>query len=84
MNLDALLAPVERRGVKPCKIARILTALEDPYKSALQNLIDTVYSDGGLSDAELSKRMKDAGLESSITSVRYHRGKLCSCSKGDK
>lgn len=79
MNLDALLEPIPKRGAQPCLIQRHLNDLDEPYKSALQKLLDTRFTDGGMSDAELAQRMLQAGLKSSHTTVRIHRSGLCSC-----
>ena len=80
MNLDALLAPLpDRNKTLPCKVGRILETLEDPYKTALINLLDTEYDNGGLSAEQLEQRMKQAGLEVGATVLRRHRRKQCGC-----
>lgn len=81
MNLDLLLEPVEAKKPKPCKVAQTISALEDPYKSALEALVAQDYSAGGLSDAELSKRLMQAGLNLGSTVIHYHRRSVCSCAR---
>lgn len=78
MNLDALLEPVEREP-NPCKIARLISELDEPYSSALQTLVDTRHPEGGLSDMALRGRLRVAGLPVSISTIHYHRRGLCSC-----
>ena len=78
--MDALLAPLPDRNISlPCKVGRILETLEDPYKTALINLLVTPYEDGGLSAEQLEQRMKQAGLEVGATVIRRHRKKQCGC-----
>ena len=82
MNLDALLAPIEPHPVRLCKIGILLTTLEEPYKSALTNLVTLKHADGGLSDQALCGRLREAGIPMSVSTVHYHRRALCSCVKG--
>lgn len=79
MSLDALLAPLPIDEPTPCKIARMVTELDEPYSSALQKLVDVTYPNGGLSDMALRARLKAAGLPVSISTIHYHRRGLCSC-----
>lgn len=81
MNLEALLEPVPERSGKPCKLARQITDLDEPYKSALQKLVDTPWKAGGLSDAQLRERLFAAGIEMGQTVIHYHRRGICSCRK---
>lgn len=61
MNLDALLAPLpERNKTLPCKIGRIVLSLEDPYRTALSNLLEHDHATGGLTAEDLETRMKEA------------------------
>lgn len=82
MNLDALLAPIETAKPRLCKIGTLLTTLEEPYKSALANLVAVKHADGGLSDQALCGRLREAGISMSVSTVHYHRRGLCSCMKG--
>lgn len=82
MNLDALLAPIEKK-LKPCKLGLLIQQLEEPYKSALQNLTDTKAVDGGLSDNALSERTAEAGVSVSKSVIREHRRNTCSCFRGN-
>ena len=83
MNLDALLAPIQKE-VKPCKLGLLIQELEDPYKSALQTMTDTKLEDGGLSDNALSERTAAAGIRVSRSVIREHRRNTCSCFRGAK
>lgn len=78
MSLDELLKPVER-VIPECKLQRIINELDEPYKTALVNLTNTLYYNGGLSDQGLSNRLKAAGYQVSIPVVNRHRNKSCSC-----
>lgn len=82
MNLDALLAPLpESNKTLPCKVGRIVLSLEDPYKTALTNLLANDHSEGGLTAESLEARMREAGLEVSASVIRKHRRHACSCEK---
>ncbi len=82
MSLDILLDPVpERNMTRPCKVTRIIESLEEPYKSALIELVDRSFEDGGLTAEELEHRMKIAELEVGSTVIRKHRKQQCSCEK---
>jgi hypothetical protein len=82
MNLDALLAPIEPAKPRLCKIGTLLTTLDEPYRSALENLVTVKHSEGGLSDQALCGRLREAGISMSVSTVHYHRRGLCSCVKG--
>lgn len=80
MNLDALLEPLpNRREPKPCKLGQTLLQLEEPYKTALAELVSRSYADGGLSDRELYLRLDAAGIPVSPSVIHYHRRQACSC-----
>ncbi len=81
MNLDKLLEPVEHEA-RPCKILRIIMGLEDPYRSAVVQMLNMRFNDGGLSDEGLAKKMKSAGLRVSWQVIYRHRVKLCCCYRG--
>lgn len=84
MNLEALLEPLPERGApRPCKTARIIAGLEEPYRSALQKLVDLSFANGGLSDAALRDRMLKAGLDVATSNIHYHRRGICSCKAGN-
>lgn len=78
MNLDELLKPVERE-IPKCKLQRLIDDLDEPYKTALVNLANTLYQHGGLSDQGLSARLKAAGFQVSVPVVNRHRAKVCGC-----
>lgn len=79
-DLNALLdEKAARAGSQPCVIGRALADLPDPYKAALQTLINSRFSEGGYTDDQVAARMRSAGLRSSATSVRQHRRGFCSC-----
>lgn len=83
MSLDALLEPMpERNMTRPCKIGQFHLGLEEPYKTALTNLLETSYQDGGMSDEHVTSRLSQAGLKVGATLVNRHRRRLCSC--GDR
>lgn len=78
MGLEALLA--ERpEPVRLCKVGRIVASLEDPYRTALIDLLAVTYVDGGESDGEISARLKSAGLPASGAHINRHRRGVCSC-----
>ena len=81
MNLDALLEPIPQRHTRPCKLGQALIELDEPYKTALQNLVTTEHENGGLTAAKLAQRLADAGLNISATVVHMHRKGQCSCRK---
>lgn len=78
MNLDALLEPSENLN-QPCKLGRIMAGLNEPYRSALENLIAVPFADGGESDARLRGRLAKAGLYVSQPVIYRHRHGECSC-----
>jgi hypothetical protein len=79
MSLDLLLEPIPVRDNQPCKVGRYLVALEDPYKTALLNLLNIPVADGGMSSEHVAQRMSQAGLPVGSTAVRRHREKRCPC-----
>jgi len=80
MNLDVLLEPIPSRNApQPCLVARILNDLQEPYRGALERLLNTTYRDGGLSDEQLALKMRDAGLEAGQTAIHKHRKGKCIC-----
>lgn len=81
MSLDILLEPIPAKH-QPCKLARIIAGLEEPYQSALKKLVETSWRDGGLSDSDLRQRMLKAGIEVGATVIHYHRRGICACAKG--
>ena len=79
MNLDALLKPIEPNAGTPCKIKRIMDTLEDPYKTALKNIVEKSVDDGGLSPNQAGARIREAGIEISSHSIYRHRIGSCAC-----
>lgn len=80
MNLDALLEPLPERNPKYlCKVGSIVESLQDPYKSALRDLLNNLYENGGLSDEAVADRMTAAGLKIGSRTVYRHRRKACTC-----
>lgn len=82
-NLDALLAPTTVYAGTPCNLARTLAGLPEPYKTALNDMLALPYADGGLTDHDITARMKSAGLRSSDSTVHRHRHHKCSCPRED-
>lgn len=80
-NLDVLLQPLQVEEIQPCKVGRYILELEDPYKTALVNLVNTTHEDGGLSAERASERMRDAGLSVGATALRRHRERRCPCDR---
>jgi hypothetical protein len=80
MNLDALLEPMESKPFV-CKLRAIIEALEDPYRSALLDLVESSPERGGLSANQLSAKVKKAGLSISSASIHRHRAKICPCER---
>lgn len=81
MNLDILLEPIPEPKPTLCKLGKVLEQLEDPYKTALQNLVNLQYADGGMSDEALTERLHQAELPMGSTIVNRHRRLVCSCYK---
>lgn len=81
MNLDALLEPQESRVIV-CKLEATIQGLEEPYRSALSELVKRVPVEGGLSTHELSAKIKKAGLSISAASIHRHRAQICPCERG--
>jgi hypothetical protein len=79
-GLDVLLGDGVPSPVgSPCKLAKIMASLPDQYRSALFIAVETVWSQGGLSDADLAKLMREAGLSCSATTIGMHRRGVCTC-----
>ena len=79
MSLDVLLEPIPAKSKTPCKVGKVLASLDDPYKTALLNLLNTKFSDGGLADEHVAERLERAGFDIGATTVRTHRKGMCSC-----
>lgn len=80
MSLDVLLEPVpDRTVVRSCKVGKFHADLPDKYHEALHNLIVVPYAEGGLSDEELTQRLRQAGCDVGMTVVRKHRKQICAC-----
>lgn len=80
MSLDALLEPIpDRHKTELCKVGKHVESLAEPYKSALVNLLDTPWANGGLSDEAIWERMKKADLPVGATVINRHRTKRCIC-----
>jgi hypothetical protein len=73
----------KRDGRKLCVIGHPLVDLDEPYRSALQDLVDRSWSNGGLTEFAVAQVMNEAGLKGSPTSVLRHRRRLCICQKKD-
>lgn len=82
MSLDVLLEPIPAKTSSVCKIIRIVESLDEPYSSALLNLVETHTADGGLSIDDVAERMRKAGLAVGTTTLSKHRKGLCSCPDG--
>jgi len=79
MSLDVLLEPIPAKEVEPCKVGRMLADLDDPYKSALANLLNLSYANGGMSDEALAERINKAGLKVGASVINRHRRGKCHC-----
>lgn len=79
MSLEALLASPAPLTKTPCKVGRILAGLEEPYKSALTNHLNTQFEQGGYTDEGLATVMATAGFQVGATTVRTHRKGACAC-----
>jgi hypothetical protein len=73
----------ERDGRKLCVIGRPLVDLDEPYRSALQKIVDLTWPEGGLTEFGVAQAMNESGLPGSPTSVLRHRRGLCICQKKD-
>jgi hypothetical protein len=82
MGLELLLEPAAGTiPGKPCKVARTLTGLAEPYRSALENLLATPYRLGGLTDEALALKLRQAGIPVGATLLNRHRRGLCTCER---
>ncbi len=72
--LDVLLEPAEQSEGQSCKIGRILIGLDEPYQSALTELLA-----GDLPDERVLLVMKKAGLNASYSTLYRHRRWICVC-----
>lgn len=81
MSLDILLAPIPEPEPTLCKLGKIIAALDEPYKTALVNLTNQNYADGGMSDEALTERLHQAELPIGSTIVNRHRRQVCACYK---
>jgi hypothetical protein len=83
MNLDALFDPasIQTRSKphKPCKVTQVIAALDEPYKSVAQSLVDTKFVQGGLPDIPLAAKFAEAGIQLSSTMLNRHRNNWCPC-----
>lgn len=81
MNLDALLEPIPEqvKRKEPCKVGRIINDLEAVYKTALIEMLERSYPDGGMTDEAIADRLKRAGLPVSPTVINRHRKGRCNC-----
>lgn len=61
---------------KACKLGKIVRELEDPYYTALQNLL---ADHDGISDEQLRLLLIRAGLDASYSTVYRHRRQFCKC-----
>lgn len=75
MNLDALLdSNLAPKGSKKCLLGRTLDELEEPYRSALRNLLE-----GDTASEVVAFRIREAGLKGSARLVLLHRRAICGC-----
>lgn len=80
MSLDVLLEPVPVRAkVRVCKVGRFYNDLPEKYQTALHGLLFTKYEDGGLTDEEMTIRLREAGCDVGSTVVNKHRKNKCAC-----
>lgn len=81
MSLEILLEPIPDRAsvVRLCKVGKFHIDLPEQYQVALQQLITLSYQDGGLTDEELTDRLRKAGCDVGSTVVRKHRKQQCAC-----
>lgn len=79
MNLEVLLKPIEPNQGTPCKSRKLIDSLEDPYKTALDALVNKSVDDGGLSPNRAAARIAEAGIDLSGHSIYRHRLGACAC-----
>lgn len=78
-SLDILLEPRAPEPPKFCKVGKILADLDEPYKTALINILELPYASGGFSDEEITTRMTEAGIPAGHTIINRHRRGRCTC-----
>ena len=79
MNLEALLKPIETKPATPCKSRKLIDSLEEPYRTALDDLINKDAENGGLSPNKAAARIAEAGIDLSSHSIYRHRLGACAC-----
>jgi hypothetical protein len=79
-KLDAIFSGVVDPSIgSPCRVAKVIDSISDPYQTKLQDLVNKSFADGGLPDTELAKLMQQAGLQCSATMINRHRRGVCTC-----
>lgn len=81
MNTDLTLLRTATRSDtgQPCRVTRIIEALEEPYRSAAMRLVNTPHNQGGLADMPLAAEFRQAGIQISSTMINRHRNGWCPC-----
>ena len=80
MSLDVLLEPIPSRDVpRLCKVGVFRDGVPEKYQVAIDNLFALKRAEGGMTDEELTARLRDAGFDGGETVVRRHRKNACVC-----
>lgn len=78
-----LLASLDQNqtGYKPCKVVTAADKVPDSHKPAYWELVNTPYSDGGLSAHDTCAKLAKAGIFLGTATVDRHRKRTCRCPK---
>lgn len=63
----------------PCRVSRLIANLEEPYRSAAQQLVNVKHNQGGIADMPLAAEFRKAGIQLSSTMINRHRNGWCPC-----
>lgn len=77
--LEILHSSARSVSGQPCIVSRLIGDLEEPYRSAALQLVNTRHNQGGLADMPLAAEFRKAGLQLSSTMINRHRNGWCPC-----
>jgi hypothetical protein len=88
MNLEALLQPTVLASLskpgQPCKVTKVIESLEEPYRSAAQQLANRTFADGGFSEDQTAAKFAEAGIRLGHSTIGRHRNGWCTCPANER
>jgi hypothetical protein len=69
---------------RPCKVIKVVEALAEPYRSAAEQLANTTFANGGLSEDQAAAKFLEAGIKIGRTSIGRHRNGWCTCRPNER